>query len=249
MLRVVLAPDADNRNATADGDGDDEPALEDEGDESEEEEETEIGEEDDALVVDEEDSDEDDDDDENSDDENENENSDSDDASPVDEKRTALIKAALAKVGANIDSDEEDDPAENMDDDAMFGIDSLLGQAFKSRRHDIKRKKNMVVATRDFKFRVLALLELYARSQPASPWLPGAALPLLSAMRTALGQGTPQASALAERIGGVLTKHVCHARDLPTGAGSAPVTAEVVAASLATTRVSPSPRPRCVFTC
>jgi DNA polymerase phi len=233
MLRVVLAPDADNRNATADGDGDDEPALEDEGDESEEEEETEIGEEDDALVVDEEDSDEDDDDDENSDDENENENSDSDDASPVDEKRTALIKAALAKVGANIDSDEEDDPAENMDDDAMFGIDSLLGQAFKSRRHDIKRKKNMVVATRDFKFRVLALLELYARSQPASPWLPGAALPLLSAMRTALGQGTPQASALAERIGGVLTKHVCHARDLPTGAGSAPVTAEVVAASLA----------------
>jgi DNA polymerase phi len=39
-----------------------------------------------------------------------------------------------------------------------------------SRREDIKRKKTLVRGTRDFKMRVLALLELYARSQPTSPW-------------------------------------------------------------------------------
>ena len=119
-----------------------------------------------------------------------------------------------------------------MDDDAMFGIDKLLGQAFKSRREDINRKKNLMRATRDFKFRVLSLLELYAKCQPASPYLPGAAMPLLGAMQDALIAGTPQSSALAERIGGVLTKSVCHAKDLPSGAGAEPVTAESIAGEL-----------------
>tara|TARA_B110000977_G_scaffold21250_1_gene25502 strand:+ start:17225 stop:21355 length:4131 start_codon:yes stop_codon:yes gene_type:complete len=230
MLRVVLAPDADNRNANGTNDGsDDEAPLEDEDDEEEEEE---VSGSDDDVVVDGES----DDDNENLDDDSDDESgddADSDDESPVDATRAAAIAAALQKSGANIDSDEEEDPAENMDDEAMFDIDALLGQAFKSRRNDIKRKKSMVRATRDFKFRVLALLELYARTQPASPWLPGAALPLLGAMQTALAAGTPQSSALAERIGGVLTKHVCHARDVPTGAGSDPVTSETVAAALA----------------
>ena len=119
-----------------------------------------------------------------------------------------------------------------MDDDAMFGIDKLLGQAFKSRREDINRKKNLMRATRDFKFRVLSLLELYAKCQPASPYLPGAAMPLLGAMQDALMAGTPQSSALAERTGGVLTKSVCHAKDLPSGAGAEPVTAESIAGEL-----------------
>ena len=228
MLRVVLAPDADSRNAAAgDGESDDEALLEDDDDEEEEE-----GSDEDVAM---DDDDEEDDDSESDDDDDADADSDSesdDDSGPVDEKRAAAIAAALAKSGANIDSDEEEDPAEDMDDEAMFSIDALLGQAFKSRRNDIKRKKSMVRATRDFKFRVLALLELYARAQPASPWLPGAALPLLGAMQTALAAGTPQASALAERIGGVLTKHVCHARDVPTRAGIEPVTVETVAASL-----------------
>ena len=231
MLRVVLAPDADSRNAAAgDGESDDEALLEDDDDDDDDDE----GSDEDVAMDDddenEDDSASDDDDDDDSDADSDSESD--DDSGPVDEKRAAAIAAALAKSGANIDSDEEEDPAEDMDDEAMFSIDALLGQAFKSRRNDIKRKKSMVRATRDFKFRVLALLELYARAQPASPWLPGAALPLLGAMQTALAAGTPQASALAERIGGVLTKHVCHARDVPTRAGIEPVTVETVAASL-----------------
>ena len=229
MLRVVLAPDADSRNAAAgDGGSDDEAPLEDEDDGEEEEDEDE----DEEAGSDDDDDDES--DDESDDDAESDEDADSDsDDGPVDETRAAAIAAALAKSGANIDSDEEEDPAEDMDDEAMFSIDALLGQAFKSRRNDIKRKKSMVRATRDFKFRVLALLELYARAQPASPWLPGAALPLLGAMQTALAAGTPQASALAERVGGVLVKHVCRARDVPTDAGVEPVTVETIAASLA----------------
>ena len=231
MLRVVLAPDADSRNAAAgDGGSDDEAPLEDE-DDGEEDEEDEEDEEEAGSDDDDDESDDESDDDAESDDESDAE-SDSDDG-PVDETRAAAIAAALAKSGANIDSDEEEDPAEDMDDEAMFSVDALLGQAFKSRRNDIKRKKSMARATRDFKFRVLALLELYARAQPASPWLPGAALPLLGAMQTALAAGTPQASALAERVGGVLVKHVCRARDVPTDAGVEPVTVETIAASLA----------------
>ena len=171
MLRVVMAPDADNRNA-GEGDSDDEALLEDADDEEDENDAEEEEEDEDDAEVDEDDDDAEDDEGDASDDDEEDGDSDedSDDDGPVDEARAAAIAAALAKSGAAIDSDEEEDPAEDMDDDAMFSIDKLLGQAFKSRREDIKRKKNMVRATRDFKFRVLALLELYARTQPGSPW-------------------------------------------------------------------------------
>ena len=172
MLRVVMAPDADNRNA-GEGDSDDEALLEDADDEEDENDAEEEEEDEDDAEVDEDDDDVEDDEGDASDDDEEDGDSDedSDDDGPVDEARAAAIAAALAKSGAAIDSDEEEDPAEDMDDDAMFSIDKLLGQAFKSRREDIKRKKNMVRATRDFKFRVLALLELYARTQPER--LPG----------------------------------------------------------------------------
>ena len=210
ILRVVVAPDLDNRNAGAEEDeedGEDGPILEDKEEDEDEDEEEE---------------------------EEEEEGSDEDDEDvAMDEGKAAAIKAALARsdmAPKSDDSDDDDDPG--MDDDAMFRIDKLLGQAFKSRRNDINRKKTLARATRDFKFRVLSLLELYARSQPSSPWLPGVALPMLGAMQVALAAGTPQGSALAERIGGVLTKHVCHARDLPSGAGKEPVTTEALAEAL-----------------
>ena len=242
MLRVVMACDADNRNAGGEGSDDENGGPLGEHDEDEED-----GEED------EEDGDSDSDSDEapgangaaanavdldfgGSDSESGDESEDEDDA-PLDEKKAAAIKAALVKAGAlkendDDESDSDSDPADGMDDEAMFGIDKLLGRAFKSQREDINRKKNLVRATRDFKFRVLSLLELYAKCQPASPYLPGAALPLLGAMQDALVAGTPQSAALAERIGGVLTKSVCHAKDLPTGAGAEPVDAESIAGEL-----------------
>jgi DNA polymerase phi len=242
MLRVVMARDADNRNAGGEGSDDENGGPLGEHDEDEED-----GEED------EEDGDSDSDSDEapgangaaanavdldfgGSDSESGDESEDEDDT-PLDEKKAAAIKAALVKAGAlkeneDDESDSDSDPADGMDDEAMFGIDKLLGRAFKSQREDINRKKNLVRATRDFKFRVLSLLELYAKCQPASPYLPGAALPLLGAMQDALVAGTPQSAALAERIGGVLTKSVCHAKDLPTGAGAEPVDADSIAGEL-----------------
>ena len=240
MLRVVMARDADNRNAGGEGSDDEDGGPlgehdedeEDGGDDEEEvggsdsdseEEEPEANGDAEAMDLDFGGS------------ESESDSEGSDDDAPFDEKRAAAIKAALVKAGAlkdDDDSDTDEDPADAMDDDAMFGIDKLLGQAFKSRREDINRKKNLMRATRDFKFRVLSLLELYAKCQPASPYLPGAAMPLLGAMQDALIAGTPQSSALAERIGGVLTKSVCHAKDLPSGAGAEPVTAESIAGEL-----------------
>ena len=240
MLRVVMARDADNRNAGGEGSdeedggplGEHDEDEEDGGDDEEEvggsdsdseEEEPEANGDAEAMDLDFGGS------------ESESDSEGSDDDAPFDEKRAAAIKAALVKAGAlkdDDDSDTDEDPADAMDDDAMFGIDKLLGQAFKSRREDINRKKNLMRATRDFKFRVLSLLELYAKCQPASPYLPGAAMPLLGAMQDALIAGTPQSSALAERIGGVLTKSVCHAKDLPSGAGAEPVTAESIAGEL-----------------
>ena len=241
MLRVVMARDADNRNAGGEGSDDEdggplgEHDEDDDGDDDEEEvggsdsdsdeEEPEANGDAEAMDLDFGGSD------------SESESEESEDDAPFDEKRAAAIKAALVKAGALKDADDDDsdtdeDPADAMDDDAMFGIDKLLGQAFKSRREDINRKKNLMRATRDFKFRVLSLLELYAKCQPASPYLPGAAMPLLGAMQDALMAGTPQSSALAERIGGVLTKSVCHAKDLPSGAGAEPVTAESIAGEL-----------------
>ena len=70
------------------------------------------------------------------------------------ESVAALVKAGALKENDDDESDSDSDPADGMDDEAMFGIDKLLGRAFKSQREDINRKKNLVRATRDFKFRV-----------------------------------------------------------------------------------------------
>jgi DNA polymerase phi len=102
-----------------------------------------------------------------------------------------------------------------MDDAAMFRIDKLLGEAFKSRQQDLMRKKNLKRATRDFKFRVISLFELYAKAQPGSAYLPGAAVTLLDATRECLGKQDPQSTQLAERLASLINKHIIHARDLP----------------------------------
>ena len=102
-----------------------------------------------------------------------------------------------------------------MDDAAMFRIDKLLAEAFKSRQQDLMRKKNLKRATRDFKFRVISLFQLYAKAQPGSAYLPGSVVTLLDAMRDTLGKQDPQSTQLAERIASLISKHIAHARDLP----------------------------------
>ncbi|OUS49590.1 DNA polymerase phi-domain-containing protein [Ostreococcus tauri] len=108
-------------------------------------------------------------------------------------------------------------PEAGMDDAAMFRIDKLLAEAFKSRQQDLMRKKNLKRATRDFKFRVISLFEIYAKTQPGSAYLPSAIVTLLDAMRESLGKQDPQSTQLAERISSLIVKHISHARDLPEG--------------------------------
>ena len=127
------------------------------------------------------------------------------------------MRATASKIvgAANDDSDESDSDSEGMDDAAMFRIDKLLAEAFKSRQQDLMRKKNLKRATRDFKFRVISLFQLYAKAQPGSAYLPGSVVTLLDAMRDTLGKQDPQSTQLAERIASLISKHIAHARDLP----------------------------------
>lgn len=197
MLRIIGGPEA------AEGGDED-------GDEDEEE-----------VLVEDDDSDDDDDDesDEDSDDEDDEDDESEEDFGEANEAEIAAMRAAASKIVGTADgeSDDSDSDSEGMDDAAMFRIDKLLGEAFKSRQQDLMRKKNLKRATRDFKFRVISLFEIYAKAQPGSAYLPGAVVALLNAMRDSLGKQDPQSTQLAERIASLIVKHVSHARDLPEG--------------------------------
>jgi len=206
------------------------PEVTDEGDEDEEEDDllTEADDSDDSEAEDSEEEEDDDSDDDSDDDDSEGE----EDHGEANEAEIAAMRAAASKVlGTTNDDDDDDSESEDMDDAAMFRIDKLLAEAFKSRQQDLMRKKNLKRATRDFKFRVISLFELYAKAQPGSAYLPGAAVTLLDATREALGKQDPQSTQLAERLASLISKHISHARDLPELIGDE-VTAESLQAGL-----------------
>ena len=74
------------------------------------------------------------------------------------------------------DDDDDDDAA---DDDEMFRMDERLSAMFKSAKDQNDRSKSKEEALNHFKFRVLALLEIYVKRVPTSPHLPQLAIPLL----------------------------------------------------------------------
>ena len=201
MLRIIAGPEAGEGDEEG-GDEDDEDEVLIEGDDSDD------------------DDDDDDDDDEDIDEEDDDEDEDSEeDYGEANEAEIAAMRAAASKIvgTTDVDSDDSDSESEGMDDAAMFRIDKLLAEAFKSRQQDLMRKKNLKRATRDFKFRVISLFEIYAKTQPGSAYLPSAIVTLLDAMRESLGKQDPQSTQLAERISSLIVKHISHARDLPEG--------------------------------
>ena len=204
------------------------PEVTDEGDEDEEEDDL-LTEADDSDDSEEEDSEEEEDDDSDDDDEDDSEVE--EDYGEANEAEIAAMRAAASKVVGTTNDDDDESESEDMDDAAMFRIDKLLAEAFKSRQQDLMRKKNLKRATRDFKFRVISLFELYAKAQPGSAYLPGAAVTLLDATREALGKQDPQSTQLAERLASLISKHISHARDLPELIGDE-VTAESLQAGL-----------------
>lgn len=197
MLRIIAGPEVGEDAGEGEGDGEDEDVL---------------------MEDDDSDVDDDDDDDEESDDDDDDEESDDEeDYGEANDAEIAAMRAAASKIvgTAAEDSDDSDSESEGMDDAAMFRIDKLLAEAFKSRQQDLMRKKNLKRATRDFKFRVISLFQLYAKAQPGSAYLPNAVVTLLEAMRDSLGKQDPQSAQLAERIAALISKHIAHARDLP----------------------------------
>ena len=196
MLRIIAGPEVGEDAGEGEGDGEEEDVL---------------------MEDDDSDVDDDDDDEESDDDDDEEESDDEEDYGEANDAEIAAMRAAASKtVGtAAEDSDDSDSESEGMDDAAMFRIDKLLAEAFKSRQQDLMRKKNLKRATRDFKFRVISLFQLYAKAQPGSAYLPNATVTLLEAMRDSLGKQDPQSAQLAERIAALISKHIAHARDLP----------------------------------
>ncbi len=150
MLRVVTRSKGRRHSSAKDGsdDSDDDDSDDEDSDEEEEEVEEDGG------------GDDEDDDDEEEDDGEE-------DAAP---RKAQPPKAARDAV---VDDDGEDsDDGAGMEDDAMFKADAALAAVLSLSKAEKSKKKAAAEALTHFKFRVLSLLEMFIKAQPASPLLP-----------------------------------------------------------------------------
>jgi DNA polymerase phi len=149
MLRVVTRSKGRRHSSAKDGsdDSDDDDSDDEESDEDEEE------------VEEDGDNDEDEDEDEAE-----------EDSEP---RKTQPQKAAR---DAAIDDGEDSDDGAGMEDDAMFKADAALAAVLSLSKAEKSKKKAAAEALTHFKFRVLSLLEMFIKAQPASPLLPVRAL-------------------------------------------------------------------------
>lgn len=109
-----------------------------------------------------------DDEDESSDEEEvEEEGDDGDDDAPEQAQ-----PSSRAEKGAESESDDDSDDGAGMDDEAMFRTDAALAAVLSLSKDAKNKKKSAAEAMVHFKFRVLSLLELFIKAQPASPALP-----------------------------------------------------------------------------
>jgi hypothetical protein len=150
MLRVVTRSKGRRHSSAKDGsdDSDDEDSDDEDSDEEEEEVEEDGGGDDE-------------------DDDEEEEDDDEEDAAP---RKAQPPKAARDAV---VDDDGEDsDDGAGMEDDAMFKADAALAAVLSLSKAEKSKKKAAAEALTHFKFRVLSLLEMFIKAQPASPLLP-----------------------------------------------------------------------------
>ncbi|XP_072999992.1 rDNA transcriptional regulator pol5 [Typha latifolia] len=106
-------------------------------------------------------------------------------------------------------SDESDD----MDDDAMFRIDPYIARVFKERK--ISTNDGVQSQLMPFKFRVLALLEIFLQKNPGKTQVLTVYSYLMQAfIKSHTGDGGEQ---LRQRIGGILQKKIFKAKDYPKG--------------------------------
>ena len=183
---------------------------------------------DEDMLEEEDDSDDDDDDDDSSssDDDSDEDDDENDSDAGMDTEANEGAIEAIRKAALKIQEDDDnsdDSDSDDFTDEQMFATDKLLADAFRAKRQELSRKKALKVAAADFKFRALSLLELFAKSQPSSKFLPEIIVPrLLSASRNARirFKSNPMEKSfleLAQRIDSVLTKHACKHAAMVTG--------------------------------
>ncbi|KAK9797031.1 hypothetical protein WJX73_010770 [Symbiochloris irregularis] len=134
-------------------------------------------------------------------------------------------------------SDEEEDP--DFTDAQMFGMDAALSAALKAATEGKSQasRKSMREALVDFKFRVLDLLEAYAKHHPGSALLPSLIPPLLRSLRTLGAPGGHEQ--LANTLLKVIEAKISRAKvTKKTGPGQAPPAEELATLLDATWRLA-----------
>ncbi|KAK9903496.1 hypothetical protein WJX75_007153 [Coccomyxa subellipsoidea] len=146
---------------------------------------------------------------EESDDEND-ESSEEEEAAEAEVQVAAHSGRPLADA---MDEDEASTSGSDMDDDAMeeSGMDAKIAAVLRGTAEAKASVQKTKEAVTQLRFRVIALLEAYARKSPEAGLLARALPVLLSSLRHALRAG-PAQQALAERLRGLVGNKLCKAK-------------------------------------
>ncbi|KAI0060788.1 hypothetical protein BV25DRAFT_1827328 [Artomyces pyxidatus] len=153
----------------------------------------------------------DDDDDDSSSEDEEGDKSESEDGDEEeDEELRRKITEALRANGIESATGLSDDESEEeMDDDQMMAIDDQLAQIFRERTKGKGKDENLQREATHFKNRILDLLDLFIKKQPASPFVLRLVIPLLALTFSDEKQ-------LSEKAGGLLKSRIGKLKDVPS---------------------------------
>lgn len=153
--------------------------------------------------------------DEESEDDTENEESDESDkeADPeplIDEVTRQKMYETLGTGPEGSDS-ESDSDGEDWDDEAMMKLDEALGAHFRMASSASRKQQAKLdfQARRDFKMRVIDLIETFIKRQSSSPLIVELVVPFLIGIRDATLESQPGSKPLAQRLSGVYSNRLC----------------------------------------
>ncbi|XP_062309890.1 myb-binding protein 1A-like protein isoform X2 [Osmerus eperlanus] len=188
----VLDPDKDEEDSAV--------VVTDDGKKSKDDDQDEDMEEDSDASEDESDEDEDDDDDDDDDDDEELEEEDEpmQETAEVDQNfRIELMKVLQNQNALATEGDGSED--EEMDDEAMMNLDGSIAALFleqkkktEAKKHEKERARKEKVLVRDFKIKVLDLVEVFLSRQGSSPLVLGMVEPLLGVIEAGMSSDTDQ---------------------------------------------------------
>nr|XP_002731208.1 PREDICTED: myb-binding protein 1A-like protein-like [Saccoglossus kowalevskii] len=135
----------------------------------------------------------------------------------VDEELRSKLMAVLGDAAIRPDEDS-DSGSENSDmsDSQMFKLDDALAEAFKEKLKAKNMKKEKIQAKKmmiHFKLRVLDLLDIFIKRQPANPLVLSLLHPLLLTIKPALNR--KEENVLAEKASALYKNKLCRMRKYP----------------------------------